>query len=238
MAMAETMRAMVLDGPGQPLRLRQLPWPVPTAGQILLRVHACAVCRTDLHIVDGELTKPKLPLVLGHQIVGTVVGAGTEAVSVEVGSRVGVPWLGWTCGHCVYCLSGRENLCPQARFTGYTIDGGFAQRATARADFCFPIPETYSDEEAAPLLCAGLIGFRAYRMIGDARRVGFYGFGSAAQILAQLAIAKEGQQAVGQTLRILMLHGVLHLLGYDHQEDAERAEMWAKQEAYAGVRAP
>ena len=185
--MAETMRAMVLDGPGQPLRLRQLPWPVPTAGQILLRVHACAVCRTDLHIVDGELTKPKLPLVLGHQIVGTVVGAGTEAVSVEVGSRVGVPWLGWTDGTCHFCLTGRENLCDAARFTGYDIDGGYAEFVAADSRFCFPLPEGYPDLQAAPLLCAGLIGFRSLRLAGDAERLGIYGFGSSAHLVTQVA---------------------------------------------------
>jgi propanol-preferring alcohol dehydrogenase len=187
MAMAETMRAMVLDGPGQPLRLRQLPRPVPTAGQILLRVHACAVCRTDLHIVDGELTKRKLPLVLGHQIVGTVVGAGTEAVSVEVGSRVGVPWLGWTDGTCHFCLTGRENLCDAARFTGYDIDGGYAEFVAADSRFCFPLPEGYRDPQAAPLLCAGLIGFRSLRLAGDAERLGIYGFGSSAHIVTQVA---------------------------------------------------
>ncbi len=185
--MAETMRAMVLDGPGQPLRLRQLPRPVPTAGQILLRVHACAVCRTDLHIVDGELTKRKLPLVLGHQIVGTVVGAGTEAVSVEVGSRVGVPWLGWTDGTCHFCLTGRENLCDAARFTGYDIDGGYAEFVAADSRFCFPLPEGYRDPQAAPLLCAGLIGFRSLRLAGDAERLGIYGFGSSAHIVTQVA---------------------------------------------------
>jgi len=187
MAMAETMRAMVLDGPGQPLRLRQLPRPVPTAGQILLRVHACAVCRTDLHIVDGELTKRKLPLVLGHQIVGTVVGAGTEAVSVEVGSRVGVPWLGWTDGTCHFCLTGRENLCDAARFTGYDIDGGYAEFVAADSRFCFPLPEGYRDPQAAPLLCAGLIGFRSLRLAGDAERLGIYGFGSSAHLVTQVA---------------------------------------------------
>ena len=185
--MAETMRAMVLDGPGQPLRLRQLPRPVPTAGQILLRVHACAVCRTDLHIVDGELTKRKLPLVLGHQIVGTVVGAGTEAVSVEVGSRVGVPWLGWTDGTCHFCLTGRENLCDAARFTGYDIDGGYAEFVAADSRFCFPLPEGYRDPQAAPLLCAGLIGFRSLRLAGDAERLGIYGFGSSAHLVTQVA---------------------------------------------------
>ena len=187
MAMAETMQAMVLDGPGQPLRLRQLPWPVPSAGQILLRVHACAVCRTDLHIVDGELTKRKLPLVLGHQIVGTVVGAGTEAVSVEVGSRVGVPWLGWTDGTCHFCLTGRENLCDAARFTGYDIDGGYAEFVAADSRFCFPLPEGYPDLQAAPLLCAGLIGFRSLRLAGDAERLGIYGFGSSAHLVTQVA---------------------------------------------------
>jgi propanol-preferring alcohol dehydrogenase len=149
-------------------------------GQLLLKVDCCAVCRTDLHIVDGELTEPKLPLVPGHQIVGR---------EVKTGARFGVPWLGWTCGVCVYCRSGRENLCERARFTGYTLDGGYAQYVVADERFCFPIPDAYSSEEASPLLCAGLIGYRAYRFAGDAKRIGFYGFGSAAHILAQIARA-------------------------------------------------
>ena len=181
------MRAMVLEAPGTPLVMRELPVPTPAAGQILLRVLACGVCRTDLHIRDGELTEPKLPLVQGHQIVGEVVGLGEGVDGVSAGDRVGVPWLGWTCGECRFCRSGRENLCDRARFTGYHRDGGFAEYAAADARFCFPIPPEYPDLQAAPLLCAGLIGFRAYRMAGDARRLGIYGFGAAAHILAQVA---------------------------------------------------
>jgi len=170
---------MVLDRQRAPLELRHIPAPEPRDGQLRVRVSACAVCRTDLHVVDGELPDPKLPLVVGHQIVGVD----------ERGRRVGVPWLGWTCGVCAYCTSGRENLCDRARFTGYTLDGGYAEVAVADERYCFELPESYSDDEAAPLLCAGLIGFRAYRMAGDAKRLGFYGFGSAAQILAQVAAA-------------------------------------------------
>jgi propanol-preferring alcohol dehydrogenase len=163
--------------------------PAPDAEQVLLRVECCAVCRTDLHVVDGELREPKLPLIPGHQIVGI-----DEAANI----RLGVPWLGWSCGVCSYCRSGRENLCDRAKFTGYTLDGGYAQYAVADRRFCFPIPESYAAEEAAPLLCAGLIGYRAYRMIGDAERVGFYGFGSAAQILAQVARA-DGREVFALT---------------------------------------
>ncbi len=180
---------MVLPAARQPLELRDIPTPVANGDQVLIKVSACAVCRTDLHVVDGELPDPKLPLIVGHQIVG---------IDVESGTRLGVPWLGWTCGQCVYCKSGRENLCDRARFTGYTIDGGYAEYTVADRRFTFAIPESYSDEEAAPLLCAGLIGFRAYRMIGDARRVGFYGFGSAAQILVQIAKA-EGREVFAFT---------------------------------------
>ncbi|HEV8660471.1 MAG TPA: alcohol dehydrogenase catalytic domain-containing protein, partial [Thermoanaerobaculia bacterium] len=183
------MRAMLLREPRARLELVDVPAPKPRDGQILIRVSVCAVCRTDLHVVDGELQDPKLPLIVGHQFVGTVEGSG---------ERVGVPWLGWTDGECVYCRSGRENLCDRALFTGYTIDGGYAEYAVADERFCFSLPETYSDEEAAPLLCAGLIGFRAYRMTGDARRIGFYGFGSSAQILAQLARA-EGREVFAFT---------------------------------------
>src|SRR5438874_8599083 len=164
------MRAQVLTEARQPLVAAELPPPKPGPGQVLIAVKACAVCRTDLHIVDGELTEPKLPLVPGHEIVGTVVEHGAGAECFAVGERVGVPWLGWTCGRCEYCRSGRENLCPGARFTGYTIDGGYGEQTIARADFCFPIPEAFSDLEAAPLLCAGLIGYRAYRFTGDATR--------------------------------------------------------------------
>jgi alcohol dehydrogenase, propanol-preferring len=184
----ESMRAMLLERPRAPLVLRDIPPPEPRDGQLRIRVHACAVCRTDLHVVDGELPDPKLPLVVGHQIVGVD----------DRGRRLGVPWLGWTCGVCAYCTSGRENLCDRAHFTGYTLDGGYAEVAVADERYCFEIPETYGDDEAAPLLCAGLIGFRAYRMTGDAKRLGFYGFGSAAQILAQIAAA-DGREVYGFT---------------------------------------
>jgi propanol-preferring alcohol dehydrogenase len=179
---------MVLRAAKRPLELSDVPTPKPGVGQVLLRVECCAVCRTDLHIADGELRDPKLPLIPGHQIVGTTAD----------GARVGVPWLGWVCGECFYCTSGHENLCDRVRFTGYTIDGGYAECAVADARFCFRIPDGYSAEEAAPLLCAGLIGYRAYRMTGEARRLGFYGFGSAAQILAQLARA-DGREVFAFT---------------------------------------
>uniref|UniRef100_A0A7C1K3S7 alcohol dehydrogenase n=1 Tax=Thermomicrobium roseum TaxID=500 RepID=A0A7C1K3S7_THERO len=182
------MRAMVLERPGQPLVLRELPIPEPGVGQVLLRVRACGVCRTDLHIVDGELPNPKLPLILGHQIVGEVVQKGPGAERYQIGQRVGVPWLGWTCGECRFCQSGRENLCDRARFTGYTLDGGYAEYAVADERYCFPIPDGYPDEQAAPLLCAGLIGYRALRFAAGARRLGFYGFGAAAHILTQVAV--------------------------------------------------
>ncbi|HEU6444981.1 MAG TPA: zinc-dependent alcohol dehydrogenase family protein [Gaiellaceae bacterium] len=181
------MRAMVLRRPGEPLVLEQLPLPEPGPGELRVRVLACGVCRTDLHIVDGELADPKLPLVLGHQIVGMVdeVGAGAERHSR--GDRVGIPWLGWTCGECRYCRSGRENLCDRARFTGYHLDGGFAEAAVADSRFCFRLPDGYPVLQAAPLLCAGLIGFRALRLAGDAPRLGLYGFGAAAHVIAQVA---------------------------------------------------
>ena len=172
------VKAMVLDSSGGPLRLAELPDPDPAPGQILMRVSACGVCRTDLHVLDGELEHPKLPLVLGHQIVGT---------DVDTGERLGVPWLGWTDGDCGFCTSGRENLCEAARFTGYDLDGGFAELAVADRRFCFPIPDGYPDIEAAPLLCAGLIGYRALRFVEDAERVGLAGFGAAAHIVAQVA---------------------------------------------------
>ncbi|HXY38911.1 MAG TPA: zinc-dependent alcohol dehydrogenase family protein [Vicinamibacteria bacterium] len=190
------MRAMVLERQRQPLLPRERPVPPVSEGQLLIQVDACAVCRTDLHVVDGELNDPKLPLVLGHQVAGTVVES--RSASFAAGERVGVPWLGWTCGRCRYCTSGRENLCDRARFTGYTLDGGYAERAVADARFCFRLPDGYASEEAAPLLCAGLIGYRAYRMCGDARRLGFYGFGSAAQILAQVARA-DGREVCAFT---------------------------------------
>jgi propanol-preferring alcohol dehydrogenase len=182
------MRAMVLERQREPLRLTELPVPEPGPGQVLIAVRACGVCRTDLHIVDGELREPKLPLVLGHQIVGTVADSDPGAKRFADGDRVGVPWLGWTCGECRYCLSGRENLCDRARFTGYDLDGGYAELTVADERFCFPIPEGYPDEQAAPLLCAGLIGYRAMRLVGDAERLGFYGFGASARILCQLAV--------------------------------------------------
>jgi propanol-preferring alcohol dehydrogenase len=181
---------MVLSRTKQPLELRNVDVPRPAPGQLRIRVDVCAVCRTDLHVVDGELPRPKLPLIPGHQIVGTT----------ERGERIGVPWLGWTCGSCRFCASGRENLCDDARFTGYTIDGGYAEYAVADERFCFAIPSVYSAEEAAPLLCAGLIGFRAYRAVGDARRLGFYGFGSAAQIVAQIA-KSDGRDVFAFTRR-------------------------------------
>jgi propanol-preferring alcohol dehydrogenase len=192
------MRAMVLERPGEPLRLTELPSPEPGAGQVLLRVHVCGVCRTDLHLADGELPDPKLPVIPGHQIVGTVVKAGPGAVRYAPGQRVGVPWLGWTCGECRYCASGRENLCDRARFTGYTLDGGYAEETVADERYCFPIPEGYPDLVAAPLLCAGLIGYRAYRMTGDAEALGFYGFGAAAHLIAQVA-AHEGKRVYAFT---------------------------------------
>ena len=179
---------MVLDKPGTPLREERRPVPEPDPGQVLVAVSACGVCRTDLHIVDGDLSEPKLPLVPGHQIVGRVEAAGAGAERYERGDRVGVPWLGWTCGECRYCRSGRENLCPRALFTGYTRDGGYAEAAVADERFCFPLPGEGSDVEAAPLLCAGLIGYRALRLAGDGERLGLYGFGAAAHIVAQVAI--------------------------------------------------
>jgi propanol-preferring alcohol dehydrogenase len=182
------MRAMVLERQRQPLGLAELPDPRPGSGQVLLSVSACGVCRTDLHILDGDLAEPKLPLVPGHQIVGTVVESGEGAERFGRGARVGVPWLGWTCGECRYCTSGRENLCDRARFTGYDIDGGYAEMAVADERFCFPVPEGYPDEQAAPLLCAGLIGYRALRLVGDAERIGLYGFGASAHILCQVAV--------------------------------------------------
>ena len=178
---------MLLRAQHRPLEPATIPQPVPGPGQVLVEVAACAVCRTDLHVIDGELPDPKLPLVPGHEIVGRVVAAGAGVDRFAVGERVGVPWLGWTCGECAYCRSGRENLCERARFTGYQIDGGYAEFTVADARYCFPIPERYSDPDAAPLLCAGLIGFRTLRMAGEARRLGIYGFGAAAHIAAQVA---------------------------------------------------
>jgi alcohol dehydrogenase, propanol-preferring len=192
------MRAMVLGAPGEPLREAELPAPEPGPGQVLVAVGACGVCRTDLHVVDGELPEPKLPLVPGHQIVGRVAAAGEGAARFAPGERVGVPWLGWTCGECRYCRSERENLCEFARFTGYDHDGGYAELAAADERFCFPVPEAYADVEAAPLLCAGLIGYRALRLAGDGERVGLYGFGASAHIVAQVA-QHEGRRVFAFT---------------------------------------
>ena len=189
MSQNRRMRAMVLDPPGRPLTLRA-DWPVPEpqAGQVQLEVLACAVCRTDLHVIEGELPNPKLPLILGHEIVARVRRLGERSSRLSVGQRVGVPWLGWTCGECFYCRSGQENLCIRARFTGYTLDGGYAQFTVADERYCVPIPESFSDADAAPLLCAGLIGYRSLVRAGDARRLGIYGFGAAAHIVAQVAV--------------------------------------------------
>ncbi len=181
------MKAMALERPGEPLREVDRPVPEPGPGQMLLRVRACGVCRTDLHVVDGELPDLGRPVVPGHQIVGVIEATGSSTVDLAVGQRVGVPWLAWTCGACRFCASGRENLCEKARFTGYHVDGGFAEHALADARYCLPIPEGYPDEQAAPLLCAGLIGYRSLAMTGDAGRLGLYGFGAAAHIVAQVA---------------------------------------------------
>jgi len=178
---------MLFETPGRQLWLDNLPTPKPGAGQFLIRVHACAVCRTDLHVIDGELTRPKLPLIPGHEIVGTIEAKGDGAERFEIGDRVGIPWLGWSCGECAYCKSGRENLCDRARFTGYTIDGGYAEYTVADQRFCFPIPSLYGDAQAAPLLCAGLIGYRSLVKAGNGKRLGIYGFGAAAHIVAQVA---------------------------------------------------
>ena len=180
------MRAMILDAPNRPLRLEERPIPVPGPGQLLIQVRACAVCRTDLHIVDGELHRPNLPLILGHEIIGRVASAG-HLTTPDERPRVGVPWLAWSCGECPYCRSGRENLCDRALFTGYDVDGGYADYTVADSRFCFAIPDGYSDLEAAPLMCAGLIGYRSLKLAGDAQRLGLYGIGAAAHILIQVA---------------------------------------------------
>jgi len=192
------MHAMVLERPDEPLKARMLPLPVAAAGELLLKVQACGICRTDLHVVDGELTEPCLPLIPGHQIVGLVEHVGKGVHGFHPGELVGVPWLGGTCGECCYCLSGRENLCDQAVFTGYQRNGGFADYCTADARFCFTIPEGYPATQAAPLLCAGLIGYRALRKTGNARRLGIYGFGAAAHIVTQVALW-EGREIYGFT---------------------------------------
>ena len=187
------MQAMVLDALRQPLQLTMRPRPVPGAGQVLIAVRACGVCRTDLHLVDGELPDPTLPIIPGHEIVGEVIACGGGVTEHAVGARVGVPWLGSACGHCAFCITGRENLCAEARFTGYQIDGGYADYVLADARYCFALPERYGDIAAAPLLCAGLIGYRAYRLAGDAPRLGIYGFGAAGHLIAQVAVA-QGRQ--------------------------------------------
>jgi propanol-preferring alcohol dehydrogenase len=185
------MRAMVLEKPKASLVLRDVPKPRPANGQLLVRVNTCAVCRTDLHIVDGELPNPKLPLILGHQIVGSIEQIGESVEGFSVGERVGIPWLGRTDGECAYCRSNRENLCDNALFTGYNIDGGYAEATVADARFCFRLPNEYNDVDVAPLLCAGMLGYRSYRKAGDARRLGIYGFGNAAHLIAQVAIYQD-----------------------------------------------
>jgi propanol-preferring alcohol dehydrogenase len=189
------MRGMVLRAAGGPLQDAELPDPEPGPGEALLRVRACGVCRTDLHVHDGELDRPKLPLVLGHEIVGEVV---SSAGRFAPGERVGVPWLGWTCGECPYCLAGQENLCDRARFTGYDLDGGYAELCVADERFCFPVPDRFADAQAAPLLCAGLIGYRSLRLAGDGSRIGLYGFGAAAHIVCQVAL-HQGREVYALT---------------------------------------
>ncbi len=181
------MKAMVLLQPGKPLQYEEVDRPEPGKDQVLIKIHACGVCRTDQHIVDGELADPKLPLIPGHEIIGEIVEYGEGSGRFSIGQRVGVPWLGHTCGHCYYCKHGHENLCENAKFTGYTMNGGYAEYTVAEERYCFPIPEQYEDAHAAPLMCAGLIGYRSYSMVGDAKRIGFYGFGASAHILIQIA---------------------------------------------------
>jgi propanol-preferring alcohol dehydrogenase len=193
------MRAMLFEEPGRPLRLVDVNVPAPGAGQVLIRVHACGVCRTDLHIVDGELANPRLPLILGHEIVGSVAQVGDRVQRFRPGDRIGVPWLGWTDGQCRYCLRGQENLCDNARFTGYMLDGGYAEYTVADERYCFPVPHGYPDAQAAPLLCAGLIGYRSYRLAGEnVEHLGMYGFGAAAHIIAQIAV-HQGKQVYAFT---------------------------------------
>jgi propanol-preferring alcohol dehydrogenase len=188
--MSATMQAMVCEGAGRPLALRTLPRPEPGPGEVQIAVRACGVCRTDLHLVDGELADPMIPVIPGHEIVGTVTAHGPGVTGPAIGTRVGVPWLAGSCGHCSYCATARENLCADARFTGYHRDGGYAEYAVADARYVFPLPAGYDDVHAAPLLCAGLIGYRAYAMAGDARTLGLYGFGAAAHLVAQVALAQ------------------------------------------------
>lgn len=199
MNIPKTMRAMLLNEQHKPLKLTEVAVPEPKAGQVLIKVNTCGVCRTDLHVLDGDLTEPKLPLILGHQIVGTVVGLGAGVDRFSLGQRIGVPWLGYTDGTCRYCLRGQENLCDHPEFTGYTLDGGYAEYATADQRYCFPLSEIYNDIDAAPLLCAGLIGYRTYRLAGEhVESLGIYGFGSAGHIIAQVA-AYEGKRVYAFT---------------------------------------
>jgi propanol-preferring alcohol dehydrogenase len=192
------VRAAVLEAPGRPLAVREVPGPEPAAGQVLVEVAACAICRTDLHVIDAELAAPRLPLIPGHQVVGTIAAVGKGVADRRPGELVGVPWLGWTCGACAFCTSGRENLCPDARFTGYDMDGGYAERLVADARFCLPVPAGFEPASAAPLLCAGAIGFRALRMAGEGERVGLYGFGNAARLVTQIAL-HEGRRVFAFT---------------------------------------
>jgi propanol-preferring alcohol dehydrogenase len=189
----KSMQAMVLDESGRPLELRTIPRPQPGADELLVKIAACAVCRTDLHVIDGELPDPNLPIIPGHEIVGRVEACGINVSDFSIGQRIGIPWLGWTCGECWYCRNGMENLCPRARFTGYQINGGYAGYTVADARYCFCLPDVYSDVEAAPLLCAGLIGYRALKVTEEAERVGIYGFGAAAHIVAQI-LAYQGRK--------------------------------------------
>jgi propanol-preferring alcohol dehydrogenase len=220
--LAYPMHAMILEKPGTALQERAVPTTVPGNRQVRVKILACAVCRTDLHVVDGELPHPKLPLIPGHEIVGEVVEHGPETDSLPIGTRVGIPWLGWTCGQCRYCRSNRENLCDEAKFTGYTLDGGYAEFTVANAAFCFPIPESYTAVGAAPLLCAGLIGYRSLSMAGplaETKRLGIYGFGAAAHIIAQVAVfqgrevyaftrpGKERDQAFARSLGAIWAGG-------------------------------
>lgn len=209
------MRAMVMAAPGQPLQAQDLPAPAPGPGQVRLRVHACGVCRTDLHVLDGDLPFPGHAVIPGHEIVGTIEALGDGVNRLQLDQRVGVPWLGFSCGHCDYCRRGQENLCDAAAFTGYTLPGGYAGQVVADSRYCFPLPERYSDAEAAPLLCSGLIGYRALRMAGEARRLGIYGFGAAAHLIAQVALAqgrevyaftRPGDAAAQQFARELGVH--------------------------------
>ncbi|MDF3052649.1 MAG: zinc-binding alcohol dehydrogenase family protein, partial [Geminicoccaceae bacterium] len=194
----DLMDAVVLDAPGQPVRPAQLPLPAPADDEVLVRIHSCGICRTDLHVADGELPNPKLPLILGHEIVGTVAAVGSAVGRFQEGDRVGVPWLAWTCGECRFCRSGRENLCDRALFTGYQVDGGYAQYTVADEQYCFQLPSGYSDLELAPLLCAGLIGYRSLRAAGDPGRLGLYGFGAAAHLVLQIA-RYEGREVFAFT---------------------------------------